>query len=201
MYGGIFKFVLDSKTLQDVFSHRQNHQLYNQQLTSPSFHFYVVLLRLCISIKTPCFAANKGCSVIALSLKIKGLIGLLLHPLFLSLSLHCLCEAASNQWALSSQKGHPVPLMVFWFIPSSSLPSHPSLSPPLSRREAGESLPPGCQEGVGSVGCRLMWKEKLGMGEGEASPAQRNWKIMYSEKMDKHYVKLYFWLLHRKMNK
>lgn len=192
MYGGIFKFVLDSKTLQDVFSNRQNHLLYNQQLTSPSFHFYVVLLRLCVSIKTPCFVANKGCSVIALSLEIKGLIGLLLHPLFLSLSLHCLCEAASNQRALSSQKGHPVPLMVFWFIPSSSLPSHPSLSPPLSRREAGESLPPGCQEGAGPVGCRLMWKEKLGIGVEKMSPAQRNWEIMYSEKMDKTLCQIVF---------
>lgn len=39
-------------------------------------------------------------------------------------------ESACNQRALSSQKGHPVPLMVFWFIPSSFLHSHPSLSPP-----------------------------------------------------------------------
>lgn len=43
--------------------------------------------------------------------------------LFLVLrSLPCLPKAASNQRALSSQKGHPVPLMVFWFISSSPLP-------------------------------------------------------------------------------
>lgn len=71
-------------------------------------------------------------------------------------------ESACNQRALSSQKGHPVPLMVFWFIPSSSLHSHPSLSPPFfSHRETGEPLPPGCQEGTGPISCRLTVKEKL----------------------------------------
>lgn len=103
-------------------------------------------------------------------------IKLLAVSLSLSLSLCCLflsCsprlpEAASNQQALSSQKGHSVPLMVFWFIPSSSLPSYPSLSPsltppvpPFSHREASESLPPGCQEGAGPISCRVMSEEKL----------------------------------------
>lgn len=102
-----------------------------------------------------------------------------LHHLFvtLSLSLHCLSTATSNQRALSFQKGHSVPLMVFWFIPSSFLPSHPSLSPPFSHREAGESLPPGCQEGARPISCRVTSRGET--EEEKQSDLTGTWKIVF----------------------
>lgn len=58
-YAGTLESAPDSKTLRNESCVAQ---------PTPSFHFEIVLLRLRASIKTPCFAASRGCSVIALFL-------------------------------------------------------------------------------------------------------------------------------------
>lgn len=158
------------------------------------------MLYICTTeLKTPYFAAsnsrglvfpllwNKVCHwpFTSSSLSLSLSIGL---SLSVSPALPCLPKAASNQQALSSQKGHSVPLMVFWFIPSSSLPSHPSLSPLFLTGKLESHYHQGAKKGL--VPSAAEWRRPRSWGGGETAWSHGNMANYISKIKNGHVPKI-----------